>query len=62
MKEISSNVSSKEEVIKLMDEHLDEFYDIARTTIIDEGYDYDVNLEIGKFDFPTKVYGDISLP
>jgi len=62
MKEISSNVSSKEEVIHLMDEHLNDFYEVARKTIISEGYDYDVNLEIGKFDFPTKVYGDIALP
>ena len=62
MKEISKDTSSKQEVMKLMDEHLDEFYDIARNTIKNEGYDYDVHLEIGKFDFPTKVYGDISLP
>lgn len=62
MKEISENVSSKEEIINIMDEHLDEFYDIARKTILDEGYVYDVKLEIGKFDFPTKVYGDIALP
>lgn len=62
MKEISSDVSSKEEVMNLMNEHLDDFYDIARNTIVSEGFDYDVHLEIGKFDFPTKVYGDISLP
>ena len=26
------------------------------------GYDYDVRLSIGEYDFPTKVYGDIALP
>ncbi|MCI8519432.1 MAG: stage II sporulation protein R [Clostridia bacterium] len=62
MKEISSDVSSKDEVIRLMDEHLDDFYEVARQTIVSEGYNYDVKLEIGKFDFPTKVYGDIALP
>lgn len=62
MKDISSDVISKEKVISLMNEHLDEFYDIAINTIHDEGYDYDVNLKIGEFDFPTKTYGDISLP
>lgn len=62
MKEISKDVTSKAEVMKIMDEHLDDFYDIAKKTIISEGYNYDVHLEIGKFDFPTKVYGDISLP
>lgn len=62
MKEISSNCSSKEEVMKIMDEHLADFHDIAIQTIQDAGFDYDVNLKIRKFDFPTKVYGDISLP
>ena len=62
MKEISNGVNSKEDVEVLMKEHLDDFYDIARKTILENGYDYDVKFEIGKFDFPTKVYGDIALP
>ena len=62
MKEISTDVSSKEEVISLMEEHLDDFKSIAISTIKENGFDYDVNLRIGKFDFPTKTYGDISLP
>ena len=62
MKEISTDVSSKEEVISLMEDHLDDFKSIAISTIKENGFDYDVNLRIGKFDFPTKTYGDISLP
>lgn len=62
MKEISGDISSKEEAMSLARAHLPEFYDIARKTITDNGYDYDVKLSIGKFDFPTKVYGDISMP
>lgn len=62
MKEISKEASSKEQIMNIMEENLDGFYNIARKTILDEGYDYDVRLEIGKFDFPTKVYGDIALP
>ena len=62
MKEISTDVSSKEEAISLINCHLDDFYRIASDTILSEGYDYDVSLEVGNFDFPTKVYGDISLP
>ena len=62
MKEISNGVTSKEDVEALMSEHLDDFYNIAKQTILENGYDYDVKLEIGKFDFPTKVYGDIALP
>ena len=62
MKQVSSNLSSKDEAIATLNEHLNEFKNIALTTIQDEGYDYDVNLSIGEFDFPTKNYGDISLP
>ena len=62
MNEISSDCSSKEEVINLAYEHQDEFKQIAEQVIKDNGYDYSVNIRIGNFDFPTKDYGDISLP
>ena len=62
MKQISSDITSRDEAISLMEENLDAFEGIALETIYNEGYDYDVNLSIGKFDFPTKTYGDISLP
>ena len=62
MNSISSNCSSKEEVIKLAYEYEDEFYKIAKRVINENGYDYEVNIRIGNFDFPTKTYGDISLP
>lgn len=62
MKEISSGISSKEDALALMEDNLDAFEGIALQTIHEEGYNYDVKLSIGKFDFPTKTYGDISLP
>lgn len=62
MKEISSNVESKEDIVSIMNEHLNDFKIIALSTIKKAGYDYDVNLSIGNFNFPTKTYGDISLP
>ena len=62
MNEISSDCSSKEEVVNLVYEHQDEFKQIAEQVIKDNGYDYTVNIRIGNFDFPTKDYGDISLP
>lgn len=62
MKELSSDISSKDDVISLMEEHLDDFHNIACSAIRDAGFDYDVNLKIGQFDFPTKNYGNISLP
>ena len=62
MNEISKNCPSKEDVILLATEHLSEFEEIAKQVIVDNGYDYDVTVKIGNFDFPTKSYGDISFP
>ena len=62
MKKISLDINSKETIISLVNEHLDEFRNIALATIHNAGFDYNVNIKIDKFDFPTKNYGDISLP
>lgn len=62
MDELSSNCNSKEEVIETAKEHSNNFKDIAINTIRENGYDYDVSIDIGNFEFPTKTYGDISLP
>ena len=62
MNSISTNISSKEEAIKFVNENIKEFYIIAKKVIADKGFNYDVNIEVGNFSFPTKTYGDISLP
>lgn len=62
MNNICSNCSSKEEAIELVTEHQEEFKQVALETIKNEGYSYDVKINIGNFEFPTKQYGDISLP
>ena len=62
MNKISVNCSSKEEVIALANSHKDDFYQIAKQTIKKNGYDYSIKINIGNFEFPTKTYGDISLP
>lgn len=62
MNNLCSNIKTKEEAIKIAKKHQDEFCKIAKQTIIDNGYDYDVKIKIGIFDFPTKQYGDISFP
>lgn len=62
MNSISKDISSKEEAIKIAKENEDEFYNIAKKVVFDNGFNYDVNIEIGNFSFPTKTYGDISLP
>lgn len=62
MNSICENVTTKEEAILIANEHIDEFKEIALNTIHENGYDYLVNIRIGNFSFPTKTYGDISLP
>lgn len=62
MNYISKDISSKEEAIKIAKENENEFYNIAQRVIYDNGFNYNVSIEIGNFSFPTKTYGDISLP
>lgn len=62
MNNICKDCTSKEEAINLVSIHQEEFKQVALETIKNEGYSYDINIEIGNFEFPTKQYGDISLP
>ena len=59
---ICKDISSKEEAIKIAKQNKEEFYNIAKKVINNNGFDYDINIEIGNFSFPTKSYGDVSLP
>ena len=62
MNNICKDCSSKEEAISLVEQNKENFKKIAEDTIKNEGYSYTVNINIGNFEFPTKTYGDISLP
>lgn len=62
MNEICANVNNKAEAIEIAKQNEAEFKQIAIQTIQEQGYSYDVNISIGSFEFPTKQYGDISLP
>ncbi len=62
MNSICGNCTSKEEAIKLVLENKDYFEEIAIQTIQEQGYNYSVKINIDNFEFPTKNYGDISLP
>lgn len=62
MNTLCKNVSTKEDAIKIANNHIDDFYKIANKTIEDSGFTYPVKISIGQCDFPTKYYGDIVLP
>ena len=56
------NCKTKSEVIEIISNNIIELQKIAIKTIKENGYDYNVELEIGNFNFPTKYYGNISMP
>ncbi len=62
MNTLCTDCTSKEEAIAIANAHIENFKEIALNTIKDEGFDYSVTVSIGNFEFPTKHYGDISLP
>ena len=62
MNNICSNCSTKAEAISIANEHKNDFQEIAQNIVKGNGYDYPVKINIGNFYFPTKNYGDISLP
>ena len=62
MNSICKDCKSKQEAISIVEKNKDTFEQIAFDTIKEEGYSYSVKINIGNFEFPTKNYGDISLP
>ena len=62
MNTICTNCSTKEEAISIATAHKNDFQKIAEQTIKENGYNYPVKININNFYFPTKNYGDISLP
>ena len=58
--ESTSGAKCKEDLIKMLD--LDAIRQVAQETVYDNGYFYPVTVELGYFEFPTRTYGDISLP
>lgn len=62
IKNLIQNCNTKDEVIGAVTNHLEDLYNISRKVISDNGYNYDIKIEIGNFYFPTKYYSNISMP
>ena len=62
MKTLSYERINKDDAVILTKEHLEDFKNIAKQILEENNCNYDINLEIGNFYFPTKEYGNISLP
>ena len=62
MNSITADTKSKDDAIKIAQDHKKDFQIIAEQTILDNGFSYPVTVEIGNYEFPTKEYGDITFP
>lgn len=62
MNSVCGNSLSKEETIAYVSNHLSDFEEIANNTLKENGFNYTASADVGNFYFPTKNYGDISLP
>ena len=62
MNTLTNDMNTKDDVIKIAKEHIQDFKNIAQNVVKENGYNYEVNVEIGNLSFPTKTYGDISFP
>ncbi len=62
METLNAANQDKQSVIELSKNHIEDFKTIAKKIIQENGYNYSVSAEIGNFYFPTKYYGNISLP
>ncbi|KNF09777.1 stage II sporulation protein R [Gottschalkia purinilytica] len=56
------NSKSIEETRKIIKQNMNEIRDIALKEIKESGKDYDVDIKLGKHTFPTKSYGNFTLP
>ena len=62
IKDLSIYSYSKNDIINITQNHSNKIKKIALDTIKENGYNYNVTIEFGNFYFPTKHYGNISLP
>ena len=62
LKDAMKASDSKTDSITYIKEHLDDITDIADATIKNEGYNYKATAYMTNEFFPTKVYGDVTIP
>ncbi|MBE7067464.1 MAG: stage II sporulation protein R [Ruminococcaceae bacterium] len=55
-------VDTKSDSLAILQKNTDTLRDAALECINAEGYNYDVTVVIGDYDFPTKTYGSLTLP
>lgn len=61
-RELFKNAKSEEEARRILSENRDFLENSARDEIFSAGYDYPVAVNMGKYDFPMKVYENYAFP
>ncbi|TYQ15323.1 UNVERIFIED_CONTAM: stage II sporulation protein R [Acetivibrio alkalicellulosi] len=62
MKDELKNIKDVDKTKEIINENLEYIRDIAKKEIDRQGKYYNVDVSLGNYPFPTKVYGDINLP
>lgn len=57
-----SNIDSKEDALKVLNDHLNEIYNVSLDVAYSNGFYYPITVSIGNFYFPTREYSKITLP
>ncbi len=60
--EILKDCDSREDAISAINENIDKLENAARETVIAEGYDYSVRVELGEESYPTRNYEACCFP
>ena len=61
-KVVTFEAKNKNEALEIIEKNKDELIKIAEDVVKNEGYSYDVGIEIGLEDYPTRYYEDFGLP
>lgn len=56
------DVADAQEAKKIIFSHQEEIVLVAQNCLVDNGFDYPVDIQIGSFAFPVRSYGDLVLP
>ncbi len=62
MEDSMKNCTTVEDAKKSLEENKDEILNTAKNCINSLGYDYDVSIELGEEQYPTRIYENVSLP
>ena len=61
-KMVTYEAKNKSEALEIIEKKSDELTEIAEDVVEKEGYDYEISIEIGQEDYPTRYYEDFALP